>query len=160
LYRVSSGKPLWEEPKGEGSGSRREQNLLTLSLSESLSLSKKMLEHPNVSSWDQVPPEVLNPRAESMCCSLVSDSDSDCDSVGGTRGDPAAFQTKRRSYNAYRQLGAGTDQELNAPITVYDVTGAVSVSCSDSSCCGALTDGSVRCWGSILPGTRGDFGCQ
>ena len=59
--------------------------------------------------------------------------------------------------NWFGQLGNGSTDGSSVPVTVSDVSGAVSVSAGDSHTCAVLSDGSVACWGRNGYGQIGQF---
>jgi alpha-tubulin suppressor-like RCC1 family protein len=61
-------------------------------------------------------------------------------------------------HNNYAQSGvSSTVSEQRTPATVANVpAGVSSIATGGSHSCLALTNGSIRCWGSNLSGQRGD----
>lgn len=59
-------------------------------------------------------------------------------------------------FNAYGQLGDGTVNYSNIPVTVSGLTGAVSISINGNSSCAIVAGGEAKCWGMNYNGQLGD----
>ena len=54
------------------------------------------------------------------------------------------------------QLGDGTNADRSIPVTVQNLTGAISVSTGTDHTCALLSAGTVKCWGYNSRGQLGD----
>ena len=59
-------------------------------------------------------------------------------------------------YNAWGQLGDGTQADSNVPVPVMGLAGVTQIAAAQNNNCALLMDGTVKCWGENGGGQLGD----